>query len=52
MRALPFASLDELRTIPELANCRLLAKGNRLSVFPLSDAEFDVIVAFAKRRRR
>jgi predicted RNA-binding protein with PUA-like domain len=52
LRALPFVSLDELRTIPELAECRLLAKGNRLSVIPLTDAEFDTIVAFAKRRRR
>ena len=34
VRALPFVSLDELRTLPELANCRLLAKGNRLSVTP------------------
>ena len=48
VRALPFVSLDELRTLPELANCRLLAKGNRLSVFPLTDAEFDTIVAFAE----
>ena len=52
VRALPFVSLDELRTVPELANCRLLAKGNRLSVIPLTDAEFDTIVAVAKRRRR
>ena len=52
VRALPFVSLDELRTLPELADCRLLAKGNRLSVIPLTDAEFDTIVAFAKRRRR
>jgi predicted RNA-binding protein with PUA-like domain len=52
VRALPFVSLDELRTVPELANCRLLAKGNRLSVIPLTDDEFDTIVAVAKRRRR
>jgi predicted RNA-binding protein with PUA-like domain len=47
---LPFVSLDDLRTVPELANCRLLAKGNRLSVLPLTDAEFDAIVAFARSR--
>lgn len=53
VRKLPrFVPIDELRTIPELAECRLLAKGNRLSVIPLTDAEFDTIVAFAKRRRR
>src|SRR5262245_9735057 len=51
VRALPFVSLDELRALPELAECRLLARGNRLSVFPLRDTEFDAIVAFAKRRR-
>ena len=48
VRALPFVSLDELRTLPELADCRLLARGNRLSVFPVTDAEFDAIVAFAE----
>ena len=52
VRALPFVSLDELRALPELANCRLLAKGNRLSVFPLTDAEFDTIVAFAEAEPR
>jgi predicted RNA-binding protein with PUA-like domain len=52
VRALPFVPLDELRTLPELAECRLLAKGNRLSVLPLRDKEFDAIVAFARRRRR
>jgi predicted RNA-binding protein with PUA-like domain len=44
-------SLEELRALPELADSRLLAKGNRLSVLPLRDAEFDAIVAFATRRR-
>jgi predicted RNA-binding protein with PUA-like domain len=51
VRALPFVSLDELRALPELANCRLLAKGNRLSVVPLTDEEFDVIVACARSRK-
>jgi len=51
VRPLPFVSLDELRTLPELEHCRLLARGNRLSVIPLTDAEFDTIVAFAKRKR-
>ena len=51
VRALPFVSLDELRTLPELAECRLLAKGNRLSVLPLRDGEFDAIVEFAQRRQ-
>lgn len=44
VRELPFVSLDELKTIPELAESRLLARGNRLSVIPLSEIEFDAIV--------
>lgn len=55
VRKLAFVSLDELRQLPELANCQLLARGNRLSVLPLTDAEFDAIVAAAEanqRRRR
>lgn len=48
-KRLRFISLDELRTMPELAECRLLARGNRLSVMPLSDAEFEAIVARGAR---
>ena len=53
-RKLEFVSIDELKQIPELADCRLLARGNRLSVMPLTDDEFDAMVAAAdaKRRRR
>ncbi len=43
-KRLKFVSLDTLRTIPELANCQLLARGNRLSVIPLTDDEFAAIV--------
>ena len=46
-RPLTFLSLDELKAMPELAECRLLARGNRLSVLPLTDDEFDAIVAAA-----
>ncbi len=52
VRKLHFLSLDELRTIPALAGCRLLAKGNRLSVIPLTDTEFDAIVDEADRRKQ
>lgn len=45
-----FVSLDELRSIPELTGSRLLAKGNRLSVLPLTDDEFDAIVAAGSAR--
>ena len=43
--ALPrFVPLTELRTHPELQNSKLLQKGNRLSVMPLTEDEFQVIV--------
>jgi predicted RNA-binding protein with PUA-like domain len=53
VRALNFVSLDELKEIPELVGSRLLARGNRLSVMPLTDEEFDAIVraADAKGKR-
>ena len=44
-KRLKFVSLDELRAMPELEECRLLARRNRLSVIPLAEAEFDAIVA-------
>jgi predicted RNA-binding protein with PUA-like domain len=52
VRELRFVSLDEMRTMPELAECKLLAKGNRLSVLPLTDAEFEAIVARGRKARR
>ncbi len=51
-RELPFVSIDELRAMPELAECRLLARGNRLSVLPLTDDEFDAIVAAADAKKQ
>jgi predicted RNA-binding protein with PUA-like domain len=50
-RPLAFVSLDELRALPELVDCPLLARGNRLSVMPLTDDEFDAIVAAADAKR-
>ena len=50
VKRLRLVPLDELRTLPELAECRLLAKGSRLSVLPLTQAEFDAIVAAGSRR--
>ncbi len=44
-KRLKFITLDSLRAMPELEECRLLARGNRLSVMPLTEAEFDAIVA-------
>ena len=42
--------LDELKALPEMAGSRLLAKGNRLSVLPLTADEFAAIVAAGSRR--
>lgn len=45
MSALPrFVPLAELRVHPDLQNLKLLQKGNRLSVMPLTEREFQVIV--------
>ena len=44
VRKLRFVSLDQLRAMPELESSRLLARGNRLSVIPLAEHEFDAIV--------
>ncbi|MEN9645365.1 MAG: hypothetical protein RL238_2034 [Actinomycetota bacterium] len=52
VKKLHFVSLDELRAMPELTECRLLARGNRLSVMPLTDEEFEAIVAKGSRKRR
>jgi predicted RNA-binding protein with PUA-like domain len=50
VRALRFVPLDELRAMPELADSPLIARGNRLSVLPLTDLEFDAIVRRGRRR--
>lgn len=52
VKALTFVSLDDLKAIPEMAESRLTAKGNRLSVLPLTDTEFDAIVAAGSRKPR
>lgn len=39
-----YVPLAELRTIPELAGSRLIARANRLSVIPFTPAEFDAVV--------
>jgi len=44
VKSLRFVPLDVLRSMPELAESRLLARGNRLSVMPLTDDEFVAIV--------
>jgi predicted RNA-binding protein with PUA-like domain len=51
VKALNFIPLDELRAMPELTESRLLARGNRLSVIPLTEIEFAAIAARGARRR-
>ncbi len=50
VRELRYVTLAELRKMPELADSRLLARGNRLSVFPLTEAEFNAIAAAGEPR--
>lgn len=44
-RRLRLVPLTELKTMPELASCPLVARGSRLSVMTLTPSEFDAIVA-------
>lgn len=44
--------LDELRGVAALAKMELLRRGSRLSVQPVSKAEFDTILKLAKAPRR
>lgn len=43
VRKTPLLSLAELRCYPELAEMRLLARGNRLSIMPVTAAEWQFI---------
>jgi predicted RNA-binding protein with PUA-like domain len=48
----PPIGLPELKAVPELAGMELLRKGNRLSVQPVSVAEWTIINRLAKRPDR
>jgi len=41
-------SMDEMRTIPGLENMLVLKKGQRLSIMPVTEAEWKIVVAAAK----
>lgn len=43
-----FVSLDELRGLPQLKNMRLLQKGSRLSVQPVTETEWQAILKSAR----
>jgi predicted RNA-binding protein with PUA-like domain len=40
----PLISLDQLRKNPRLKDMRLLARGNRLSIMPVTEAEWNAIL--------
>lgn len=42
---IPFIPLEELKKHKELANMRLLQKGNRLSILPVSPEEYEFIMS-------
>ena len=44
-----FVSLEDIKKHKALQNMRLVQKGNRLSVFPVSKAEFETIVALGNQ---
>ncbi len=48
---LPLVPLAELREHKELAQMRILQRGNRLSITPVDPAEWDFVVKLAKRNR-
>ncbi len=43
-------TLEQLRKVPELAKMRLLQKGSRLSVLPVTEAEFEAILRLSTVR--
>ncbi len=44
-----YVSLSELREIPEIKDMLLLRKGQRLSIMPLTEEEYNVIVGLANQ---
>lgn len=42
-------SLTELRAHPDLAEMKILQRGNRLSITPVTQKEWDIVVDLAKR---
>src|SRR5690606_31615903 len=45
-----FLPLPELRTIPELEGMELLRKGSRLSVQPVSEEHFNLVLQLGRRK--
>ena len=51
MAKLRLVTLPELRAQPELAQMRILQRGNRLSITPVDPAEWACVLRLAKRKR-
>ena len=51
VRKLSFVSLDELKEMPELAECRLSPGATAFRCCPLTEAEFHAIVAAADAKK-
>jgi predicted RNA-binding protein with PUA-like domain len=49
VRKTPLLRLAEMRERPELATMTVLRRGNRLSVTPVSDAEWDAVMRLVER---
>ncbi len=43
-------TLEEIKSYKELANMRLVQKGNRLSVFPITKSEYDFILKLGSKK--
>jgi predicted RNA-binding protein with PUA-like domain len=46
-KKIPLIALDQLRATPTLEGMKLLARGNRLSITPVTEQEWDVIQGLA-----
>jgi predicted RNA-binding protein with PUA-like domain len=46
-KKIPLIALDQLRSTPTLQGMKLLARGNRLSITPVTEQEWDVIQGLA-----
>jgi predicted RNA-binding protein with PUA-like domain len=51
VKAIDVITLPELRAHPQLSGMRVLARGNRLSITPVTEAEFEFIRTHLVRRR-
>ena len=41
---------DEMKTVPELADMMVLKRGNRFSISPVTQAEFEMVVKLGEAK--